>query len=139
MRMEKGYLHWKADIIYERNLIETDLARLTKLDKPEFVGKETLEASLAKGFKKQLVTLVIDSEIAPAHSGDSFYVSKSESLIGTVTSGAYVHRVNKNITFVKTEFAEIGTKLNIDILEQQYPTEITERCLYVSEYKLVRS
>ena len=38
MRMEKGYLHWKADILTEFDPYETGLDRFVKMDK-EFVGK----------------------------------------------------------------------------------------------------
>ena len=42
MRVEKGYLHWKADLIYEHNPMETGLDRFVRLDKPYFVGKKSL-------------------------------------------------------------------------------------------------
>ncbi len=149
MRMEKGYMHWKADLIYERNPMETSLDFFVKMDKPDFVGKKALEAQLEKGNQKQLVTLVIDCELAPAHSGDSIYATEADgtkALIGTVTSGAYGHRVNKNIAFafVEPEFASIDpvsseTKLSIEILGQHYPAEVSEHCLYDPENALVRS
>ena len=139
MRMEKGYMHWKADLIYERNPMETGLDFFVKMDKPSFVGKEALEGLLEEGNKKQLVTLVTECEIAPAHSGDSIY--DADKLIGTVTSGAYGHRVNKNIAyaFVEPEFSKVGTEFKIEILGQMYPAVVTEACLYDPKNELVRS
>ncbi|KAG1657106.1 Dimethylglycine dehydrogenase, mitochondrial [Nymphon striatum] len=104
MRMEKGYLHWKADLIYERNPMETGLDFFVKMDKPDFIGKKALEAQLEKGLQKKLVTL----------------------------SGAYGHRVNKNIAyaFVEPELSAINTELKVEILGKKYPAVITEACLY---------
>lgn len=138
MRMEKGYLHWKADIIYERNPIETGLDFFVKMDKPDFVGKKALESQLEQGIQKKLVTLVIDCDIAPAHSGDSIY--DGDELSGTVTSGAYGHRVNKNIAyaFVEPKLSEIGTEIAVEILGKKYPAVVTETSLYDPENSLVR-
>ena len=48
MRMEKGYLHWKADLITEFNPFETGLQR-SGGDGKEFVGKAALEAMVRAG------------------------------------------------------------------------------------------
>ncbi|MGK0272381.1 MAG: dimethylglycine dehydrogenase [Cocleimonas sp.] len=144
MRMEKGYLHWKADLIYERNPIETGLHRFVNMDKPSFVGKKALQEKLDKGLKKQFISLVVDCDIAPAHSGDSIYQSNSDgskSLIGTVSSGGFGHRVQKNIAFafVDPKVAEIGTELSIRIIGRNYHAIVSEQCLYDPENTLVRS
>lgn len=139
MRMEKGYLHWKADLIYERTPIETGLDFFTKMDKPSFVGKEALEKLIEKGIQKQLVAMTIDCVISPAHSGDSIYVG--DKLMGTITSGAYGHRVKKNIAyaFVEPELSAIGTNLEVEILGQKYPAVVTKSCLYDPDNSLVKS
>ncbi len=140
MRMEKGYLHWKADLIYERTPIETGLDFFVKMDKPNFVGKEALQALLEEGNKKQLVTLVTECVLAPAHSGDSIYDATGKELVGTVTSGGFGHRVKKNIAyaFVEPEFTEIGAELKVEILGEKYAAVVTETCLYDPENTLVR-
>ena len=93
MRLEKGYLHWKADIIDEFNPMEAGLDRFVQLNKPDFVGKPALIKALSKGGSKKLVTLDVACETAPAHAGDPvFYQGKQ---VGTVTSGGYGHRVEK--------------------------------------------
>ena len=89
--------------------------------------------------QKKLVTLVVDCDIAPAHSGDSIYVD--EQLLGTVTSGAYGHRINKNIAyaFVSPQIANIGTQVSVQILGDRYPAVVTETCLYDPANELVKS
>ena len=61
MRLEKGYGHWKADLITEFNPIEAGLQRFVDLNK-DFLGKAGLQAQLTNGQRKTRVLLDIDSE-----------------------------------------------------------------------------
>ena len=139
MRMEKGYRHWKADLIYERNPIEAGLDRFVKLDKPEFIGKSALLEEIKRGPERVFVALTVDCDIAAAHAGDSLY--SGDSLIGSVTSGDYGHRVKKNIAyaFVKPEYSETGKQLTIGILGKNYPAQVCEMCLYDPQNLHVRA
>jgi len=40
--MEKGFLHWKADLLTECDPFETGLDRFVKMEKGDFVGKAAL-------------------------------------------------------------------------------------------------
>ncbi len=139
MRMEKGYRHWKADLIYEQNPIESALDRFVDLTKADFIGKEALEKEIARGNQKEFVTLTVDCNLAACHAGDSVY--HNNDLIGTVTSGGYGHRVKLNIAyaFVAPEHSAEGTKLDIEILGNRYPAVISEPCLFDKTNALVRS
>ncbi len=66
MRLEKGYLHWKADILTEFDPFETGLDRFVKLDKGDFVGRDALLKRADQGPKRKFVTLHVDGEVAPA-------------------------------------------------------------------------
>ncbi len=138
MRLEKGYRHWKADLIYERNPLESCLDRFVNLDKPDFVGKAALLEEQARGPQKLFVSLEVGCDFAPAHSGDSIYCG--DALIGSVTSGGYGHRVDKNLAyaFVDPEFAVIGTELSIDLLGEMHPVKVIEPGQYDPENALVR-
>ncbi len=116
MRLEKGFLHWKADIITEFDPFETGLDRFVRMDKPEFVGREALVQRQAEGARKRLVTLDLDHKTAPAHGGAS--VMQGDTVVGTVTSGAWGHRTGKNLAlaFVDPDLADEGTALEIDVL-----------------------
>ncbi len=138
MRLEKGYRHWKADLIYERNPMESALDRFVDLEKTHFVGKAALLEELESGVKKCFVVLEVDCDVAAAHAGDSVYCG--EALIGSVSSGGYGHRVKKNIAyaFVEPEHAKIDKKLQIGILGECYDTVVTRECLLDPENALVR-
>jgi dimethylglycine dehydrogenase len=138
MRLEKGYRHWKADLICERNPFESRLDRFVKLDKPEFVGKRALEAQLKRGPGRLFVNMMVDCDIAPAHIGDPVFSAGGQ--VGSVTSGGYGHRVQKNIAFafVEPDQAEVGTRLQVGILGERYDVEVAPLCLYDPENKRVR-
>ena len=133
MRLEKGYRHWKADLVTEFTPEESGLARFVKLDKPAFVGKEALLASTPR---KAFVTLVLDCTHAPAHGGDS--ILAEGRVVGTVTSAAWGHRVGKNIAmgFVDRPFAAQGTKLAVEVIGGPIPAEVVSECLYDPENTL---
>lgn len=91
MRVEKGYLHWKADILTEFDPFETGLNRFVKMDKGDFIGKSALQKHQARGPRRKLVSLKIDATHAPAHAGGS--LMRGEEVVGTITSGEWGHRL----------------------------------------------
>ena len=115
MRMEKGFLHWKADLITEFDPFETGLERFVKLEKSEFIGQKALEQRLSEGPRKKLVTLKIDTDKAPAHGGAS--LMDGDNVVGTITSGDWGYRTGLNLAyaFVETGFTDIGTKMMLDL------------------------
>jgi len=66
MRLEKGYRHWKADLVTEFNPLESGLDRFVKFDKPDFVGKAALEAQKEKGPRQSFVSLTLQPMAATA-------------------------------------------------------------------------
>ncbi|MEM9733836.1 MAG: FAD-dependent oxidoreductase [Pseudomonadota bacterium] len=95
MRMEKGYRHWKADLITEFNPLESGLHRFVRWDK-DYVGKQALEAMKDED-RRRFVALEVESDGAPAHPGDS--ILAHGNVVGTVTSADWGHRVGKNLAF----------------------------------------
>jgi len=139
MRLEKGYLHWKADLIVEHNPFEARLDRFVKLDKPDFIGKQALLEQVERGPRKLLVSMTVDCDIAAAHGGDPVFVDDQQ--VGSVTSAGYGHRVGRNIAFAYVEpaCAEIGTRLSLGILGERYDAEVVQPVLYDAENRLPRS
>ncbi|EEE43113.1 GcvT family protein [Roseibium alexandrii] len=124
MRMEKGFLHWKADLISEFDPFETGLDRFVKLDKPDFVGKDALIQRQNDGPRKKLVTLKIDATHAPAYGGAS--LMQDGTVVGTVTSGDWGHRSRLNLAyaFVDTALSGEGSVLDLDLLGDRVSAEI---------------
>jgi len=139
MRMEKGYLHWKADILTEFDPFETGLQRFVNMAKPDFVGKTALEARQAAGQSNVFVTLTLEGGDAAAHGGASVMVDGQ--VVGTVTSGGFGHRTGLNLAyaFVQPDQAEVGTALHIDVLGEMIPAKIIPAGPYDPDLTRVRS
>ncbi|MFY0691211.1 MAG: GcvT family protein [Paracoccaceae bacterium] len=138
MRLEKGYLHWKSDILTEFDPFETGLGRFVDLAKEDFVGKSALCARHAAGPRKRLVTLQIEGDFAPATGGAS--VLRDGRVCGTVTSGEWGHRTGLNLAlaFVAPDLADEGTELAVDIIGQIVPARVIAPCPYDPDYARIR-
>ena len=139
MRLEKGFLHWKSDILTEFDPFETGLDRFVKMNKPFFIGKDALVKRKDSARQKQLVTLSIMGKEAPAHGGTS--VLSNGEVVGTVTSGEWGHRVGMNLAyaFVKPELAMPGTCLEVDIIGVHTKAKVIGMSPYDPEMKLPKS
>ena len=124
MRLEMGYLHWKADILTEFDPFETGLDRFVMLDKTDFIGRDALVKLHAAGPQRKLVTLKVETDFAPAHGGASVY--QGDSVVGTVTSGDWGHRVGMNLAyaFVMPDQAQVGTRSEIDVIGTRVAAEV---------------
>jgi dimethylglycine dehydrogenase len=138
MRLEKGFHHWKADLITEYDPFETGLNRFVRMDK-EFVGKSALVERMAAGQKRKLVCLHVDYADARAHPGASVMVG--DRVVGTVTSGAWGHRVAMNLAyaFVDRDVAGTGTQLSIDICGDMAEAEVIAFGPYDPAFEKVRA
>jgi len=134
MRIEKGYRHWKGDLIDEYDPFESALERFVDLDKPAFPGKSALMAKTAPP-TRHFVTLRLGDHAAPAHAGDS--VLAGGRVVGTITSAAWGHRVAENLAmgFVDRDV----TSLTMLRLGEEVPAEIVPPCRYDPDTILVRS
>lgn len=124
MRLEKGYLHWKSDILTEFDPFETGLGRFVTMDKPDFVGKAALEARIADGTRRRLVLLSVLCDDRPALGGAS--VLEGGQVVGTVTSGEWGHRTGMNLAlaFVAPAHAAAGSRLDLDLLGEIVAAEV---------------
>ncbi len=139
MRMEKGFLHWKADILTEFDPFETGLDRFVKLQKPGFVGKDALLGRVEAGPSRRLVTLALDCTHAPAHGGAS--VRADGGIVGTVTSGDWGHRTGLNLAyaFVLPDMAAPETALSVDVIGDTIPARVIPPSPYDPDFSRMRA
>ena len=139
MRLEKGYLHWKADIIDEFNPMEAGLERFVNLNKTDFVGKSELLKAIDEGLRHQLVSFEIMSDVAPAHGGGPVFQNGQQ--VGVVSSGGYGHRVGKNLAYayVTSTAVKNTDAFSIRVIGEDYKATPVERCLYDPENLKPRS
>ncbi|GAW35849.1 4-methylaminobutanoate oxidase [Roseovarius sp. A-2] len=139
MRMEKGFLHWKADLLTEFDPFETGLSRFVKLDKGEFIGRAALLKRQETGPGRKLVTLRIEAQHAPAHPGAS--LMRGDDVVGTITSGDYGHRVGMNLgyAFIAPELARIGAAMELDLCGERVGAKVIEPSPYDPDFGRMRS
>ncbi|MEM7293201.1 MAG: FAD-dependent oxidoreductase [Pseudomonadota bacterium] len=130
MRLEKGYRHWKSDLITEYSPFESGLQRFIKFDKEAFEGRAQLLALQDRPMRRRWVNMVVNNDKAAAHPGDSIYAG--DKLVGTISSAGWGHRVGKNIAtgFVDTDCSEFGGSLEVDIVGQRHAATVVEEVLY---------
>jgi dimethylglycine dehydrogenase len=138
MRMEKGFLHWKADLLTEFDPYETGLDRFVKLEKGQFVGREALERRRESGLRKRLVTLKVDTTHAPAHPGAS--VMRNGEVVGTVTSGTWGHRVGMNLAyaFIDADVVDARTQIEVDLCGALAGAQVIDASPYDPANSLMR-
>jgi len=109
------YGHEISDTI---NVWEAGLDRFSKMEKPEFIGREALEKAKAGELKRTLVGLEM-SERGIAR--DNYKVlDRKGAEIGYVTSGSPAPFLKKNIAlaYVPPEFSAVGTAVKVEIRGQ---------------------
>ncbi len=94
MRLEKGYKHWKADLLTEFDPFESGLDVFVVRSK-EFIGKDALEQRIHQNSRNSFILLTIDNLQIPVHPGATIY--GNGEVIGTVTSGDFGYRTNANL------------------------------------------
>ena len=149
MRLEKGFLHWKADILTEFDPFETGLDRFVKLDKGAFVGREALLRRREAGPARKLATLDVLCDHAPAHPGASAMAGGAVvggsvvggAVIGTVTSGDWGHRVGKNLAYayLDPDHASPGARVHLDILGDLVEAVVIEPGPYNPSHSRMKS
>lgn len=138
MRMEMGFLHWKADLLTEFDPFETGLDRFVKMEKSDFVGKAALVKRHAAGAGRKLVSLSVDATHAPAPGGAS--LMEGDKVVGTVTSGDWGHRVGMNLAyaFVDPAWAEVGKVMDLDLCGDKVAATVIAPAPYDPTFKRMR-
>ena len=125
MRLEKSYRMVGTELSIEYSAYESAMERFIKPDKGDFLGRDALLAWQEAGVKNRLVTLEVhDVDDADALGNNALL--KDGELIGRATGGGYGFRVGKSLALgmVKPEFAEPGSKLEIEILGKTYAASV---------------
>jgi len=115
MRIEKGFGHWKADLITEFNPFEAGLAHFVDLEK-SFPGKVGLQHQLKKGYRKKRMLIEIHGDSAPAQPGESVF--SRDRVVGVITSASWGYRYRKNLAmcYLEPEHCEAHSELKVLLL-----------------------
>ncbi|WP_119459272.1 GcvT family protein [Rhodospirillaceae bacterium SYSU D60014] len=97
LRLEKAYRHWGHDIGDEDTPVEAGLGFAVAWDKPGgFVGREALLRQKERGVPtRRLVQFALRDDSKLLYHEEPIY--RDSALIGSITSGAYGHRVGRSL------------------------------------------
>jgi dimethylglycine dehydrogenase len=141
LRMEKSYRMWGSDLTRENTPLEASLDRFVRMGKGDFTGKAALEAQLAKGVPNRFVTLDVHGVKDADPLGNEPLFDGKGRMIGRATSGFYGHVLKKSLSigYVKPEFAEVGTKIAIEILGERKEATVLVDSPYDPENRDLRA
>ena len=114
LRLEAGMCLYGHEIDETITLLEANLGWITKLNKGEFIGRDSLAKQKEQGVKRKLVGFeVVDRGIA--RDGQDVLIAGQRS--GRVTSGSPAPFLKKNIgmAYVPVEFSKPGQPIEIDV------------------------
>ena len=137
MRLEKGYRHWKSDLMVEFTPYESGLDMFVKPAKGEFIGKDALAERAEKGHDWQFIMAEVMCDHAPAHGGDPVF-AKGEQ-IGSVTSAGYGARTDKNLIFAFVKAGADLSELTVGILGEPYKAHHLATPVFDPETTIPRS
>ncbi|MEM9277861.1 MAG: FAD-dependent oxidoreductase [Pseudomonadota bacterium] len=138
LRLEKSWGVWTLDYRPDFTAGEAGMDVFINWKK-DFIGKEAAEKERSEGVSKKLVTMVIDVDGIDVSNDEA--VLKDGEAVGYVSSGGYAHHVKKSVAlgYVPTELAVGGTKLEVEILAENYPAEVIGTPLYDANGANMRS
>ncbi len=125
LRLEMGFPLYGNDITHETNTIEAGLGWITKFEKGDFIGSQTLLKIKETGIDRRLVGFVTESR-RDIPRKDYPILDDSRRKVGFVTSGSQSITEGKGIGmgYVEVAFKEPGTALFIEIRGNAIPVTV---------------
>lgn len=122
LRLEMGFALYGNDITKDTHPLEGRLGWITKFDKGDFIGKETLLKKKEEGLSRQLVGFEVEGKRNIPRQGYDI-LNTDGDVIGTVTSGTMSISLGKGIGmgYVKKEYTPEGTDIQISIRKKTAP------------------
>ena len=132
LRLEAKLMLYGNDINEDTSPLEAGLGWVTKLDKPDFIGRDALLAQKASGLTRRLVCLVVEKRIARAHCP----ILVDGEVVGEVTSGTRSPSLETNIAlgYVPRRYARAGNRVQIDIRGRIAEAEVVKPPFYKRPY-----
>ncbi len=127
LRMEKSFGTWFREYRPIYTPLEAGMDRYLKLDH-DFIGRDALEAEMASGPERRLVTFAVDPDPdEPADVIGDEPVWHDGAVVGWVTSGAYAHwsGVSLAMGYVPAALAAPGTSgFEVEIIGHRRPARL---------------
>jgi aminomethyltransferase len=129
LRLEMGYALYGNDLDENHTPLESGLGWITKLDKPDFIGRDVLVTQKAEGIQRRLVGLRLSERGFPRHG---YPVVSGGSDVGEVTSGVVSPSLGIGVAmgYVPTELAAADSEVGIRIRDKVIPAVVQRLPFY---------
>ena len=130
LRLEKGYRLWGADICQQDTPMEAGMGFFVDWD-GDFMGRDALLDQREKGPRRRLVNLHCEGEL-PGLLLPHQPVFADGGLVGSIRVGAYGHTIDKTIAlaYLPTEIVDGGAGVELGVLGERHPMEVSAEPLY---------
>ena len=132
LRLEAGMPLYGHELNLDVNPYEAGFARVVRLERDDFVGKNALLELSTKTPARKLVGLVGEGKRAARADYPLFADSESTVQIGIITSGALSPTLGYPVAmgYLETNLSEIGNTVSVDIRGTRLPMTIVKLPFY---------
>jgi aminomethyltransferase len=125
LRLEMGYMLYGNDIDDTTSPIAAGLGWIVKTDKGDFIDRDLYLKQKAEGTPEKLVAFRVADRAIPR---DGYRLLKSGQEVGRVTSGGFSPflKCGIGLAYVKSEYAAVGTELEIDVRGKASPVRVVK-------------
>lgn len=131
LRMEMKYPLYGHELNDQTNPLEAGLGWVVKLDKGNFVGRNSLLSIKEKEPKKQLIGLKLLDRGIP-RQGYAVFTEDGKTQMGKLTSGTQSPSLQQaiGIAYLSTSHSAVGTRISVDIRGTKIPAEVVSTPFY---------
>jgi aminomethyltransferase len=132
LRLEAGMPLYGHELNLDVNPYEAGFARVVRLDRDDFVGRDALLELSNETPSRKLVGLVGEGKRAARAEYPLYADSESTVQIGVITSGALSPTLGYPVAmgYLETDFTELGETVSVDIRGTRLPMTIVKLPFY---------
>lgn len=134
LRLEAALPLYGHELSADISPLEAGLDRFVKLDKPDFIGRESLIEQKESGISRKLVGLEMVDRGIPRQG---YEVQVEGRSIGYITSGGFSPTLKKNIALALIDvlYAARGSQVDVIVRNRTLKAEVVKIPFYAKQYK----
>ena len=125
LRLEMGFCLYGNDIDKTTNPLEAGLGWITKLEKGDFIGRQSMVKAKESGLKRKLVGLSLSDKMLARHG---YPIAMNGSVVGEVTSGTFSPSLQHGIAlgYIAQAHSAVGTTVNVQVRGKEVPATVVK-------------
>lgn len=133
LRLEMCYPLNGSDLSPDHTPLEAGLSIFVDLQKPGFIGRESLLKQRKEGIKRRLVPFKMKGKSPPPRA--HYAIHKNSARIAEITSGSLSPTliIGIGMAYIPAEYARINEEIEVDIRGKLYAAVIAKKPLYRKE------